>query len=121
MKNKFIVVTIIISLLLTGCADSNNEKSKINVPYSALIKDNNTSSETNSSAESEPTEDSSANFAEDGNRGNNDNKSIANDYNSSVGNNEDVNSIDYDALTDAIADKVAARIAEKIVQEQTKS
>lgn len=109
MKKKIAISVIVMSLLLAGCADKNNgtSKPKAYVPYSALVKDESTSSKSESAIEPELIDDNSADSE------NSDNVSPKID--------DGNNSIDYDALTEAIADKVADKIAEKLEKEKNES
>lgn len=109
MKKTFIALVVFMSLLLAGCADKKDGtgKPKAYVPYSALVKDESTSSKSESTIESEPTDDNSSDSESS------DNVPAEID--------DDNNSIDYDALTDAIADKVADKIAEKLEKEKNES
>lgn len=109
MKKRFIVSVVVMSLLLAGCADRNTgtSKPKAYVPYSALIKDESTSSKPEPIVDPESNDDNSVNLE------NSDNVPVEID--------DDNNSIDYDALTEAIADKVADKIAEKLEKEKNES
>lgn len=117
MKKQLIIPVVVMSLLLAGCADNSTKKPKVYAPYSALVKNENTSLESESNIESESTVDSSVDLEEINSDINNDSSEDI-DNSSEVIDNDD-NSIDYDALADAIADKVADKIAEKIANEQS--